>query len=155
MKRNALFTIGLLALASIASADVYICQESGKKVYQDKPCPGQGEVLPGIKTRRAEPQSAPTTDPECRFRYTTLDGGKSKALAENAKEECLHNKEFKKAGQADGVRLDAYQLWKDDRDTRRAVANETQRRGEAVMKSFQRPLRMTCTPNNRGRLDCE
>lgn len=125
----------LILLGTSAQAQVYKCPgPDGKTTYSQAPCSTAGgqamdqrvlraNTLPPPEARqqdsaaRCKPDPTPV-DPnvqQCKFAYHAINDPKGKALATDAKEECLQNMADRKACRP-GDRREAYQMWKDHHD---------------------------------------
>lgn len=162
-----LFALSVLALPVSTWADIYSCEENGSKVLRSEPCAKESVRAPksrGATTRTIPADDKPSedkptsglpsphnksarTDPECRFSYYVYGDEKGKALAANAKEECLRNKILRRDGQAGAMTLDAYRLWKDHFEI---VSNN---RNQAINRANSY-RDFTCTSNGTGGLRC-
>lgn len=128
--------VGALVLSPAAAVDVYKCKSSsGKMEYSDVPCAGvssgkvrvnntdfgnAGNVPEGdpnaralkiLQSGRAREDALRDGSKKCSFSSFKVGDQKGKALAAEAKEECLRNLELKADGKP--TSSDAYGAWKD------------------------------------------
>lgn len=130
-------------VSGAAHGRVFVCIESGQKVFRSEECPDPKAQIGIYSAPRARvvrrpqtvPVDAPTPvapaalevpqdDPRCKFSYFVLSE-RGKALAEDAKHECLQNLALDKAGRSEERNFTAYRLWKDYWDSARANAPRT------------------------------
>lgn len=171
----------LLALPLVAHAQVRKCVDTaGKTVYSDVVCADtraketairtdqnsidtSGLRAQGQRMQNAEAVNNLVANPpiECRFRSFSYGDPKGKALADNARRECVQNILAAQQGQPQS--LTAYQMWKDhsgqeqsrrDAALARAATADAARQAreateDAARANRNRPVReLTCTRNS-------
>lgn len=134
MRRLVIAVAATLALyVQPARSQTYVCWEGGQKVFRDRACAFEEDTLavyqgpkvrvirsPEAYSKHQRPRGALArsfqppddgTDPRCRFQYFAFGDEKGKALAADAKEECLTNLEFTATGRGAEAKQSAYRLW--------------------------------------------
>lgn len=174
-------------------AQVFKCKNAqGAMEYSDKPCAGSDSkkiniVAPSfgepigdatgdpnaraLKMYETDKVRAGPTPTQCKFKYFLQGDAKGKALATDAKEECLQNLENKINGRP--ISLEAYALWKDHYGTKSAQrsAAATQMNADANARRINQKIDQSaqetndkidalgrktynCTSYVRGQVDC-
>lgn len=171
--KNYLFLLLALVLSPSVFADVHKWKDAnGKTHYGDVPNMAgtervrtdkqtddqiaNGERIRGETGNSArqdamnEARVSAESSGKCNFTYFSFGDDNGKQLALAAKAECLNNEALRKVGKEDQVRLDAYNMWKDQHQmtqNRRsaAIANgqnaEANRQMNDKLDSIQRKQR--------------
>lgn len=168
MVRIAIWTLMLLA-STASDAQVRKCQgPDGKVSYSDAVCPStttssevntSANTLPSDFARQKAQHAAdagkckPDPTPinpnvqQCKFAYHVLADEKGKALAADAKRECLDNMALERACRGSEKSMAAYNVWRDHH------AIKSQQRSAIASKPAPQQG-MTCRPDGLGALRC-
>lgn len=175
-----LIACGLL-LSSNASAQINKCKSpSGATVYSDKPCetgsPGkqvhitenvmssEGDRRLIVEQREAamrqhaanrEAYLMNVTPAECTFKAYKLGDERGKALAQQAKQECIRNIIARERGEP-ATSTHYQQMWQSNRSHQAAVRGAVISDMNAQIRDSTKSRNMRCTPSPYGRvLDCK
>jgi hypothetical protein len=185
MKKIVCFISAGVLVGSVFGQAIRCVDASGKISYTDRPC-ADGSPSALVKThnntvssegdrnlisKQKQQENLAIADAirrnppaECRFTYFALGDPRGKALAENAKKECVENAIARLQG--GNSSFDAQRLWQAQHDSkgtsRRAAVDSGNRQLEAIqlnqtLQQRQMPGRdkMTCKPGVlTGTLDC-
>jgi hypothetical protein len=124
---------GALSLAYHAVAGPVMQCPDG--TFREAPCPGQPVQQRQVAPPHVATPSVAAVPPECRFQFFTNGDEKGKALAANAKQECLSNFDRKRAGTA--PTLDAYTMWRSHFESERSHRNQALNRSQATTDSLR------------------